>query len=297
MQRFYNFLITVQICSTAEGKACTCSTRTRKSIPREILYGSHSPVHTLQSTCSPVHSIQGSMSPPTVRSMPSSPSRIPYGPRAGGGVPGSATLPRAGMSSGPPSRSVTPSPSAILERRDVKPDEDLSSKSMALVRADGLYVNVTDPYAVQEGRLSIASSQGGGHTGDMVDIGGGSLHRASVKSTASYTENPEQQHSLYRQKSRRYGESQGLPPLGTKTPPPSPHRLNDNHGPVASERGSPIRRSLRKESNGNTVEVVNRTRGSVSSVSSSPVFVELPPGHYGDRLFQGHLTPNDPQTR
>uniref|UniRef100_A0A4W5LXX3 KIAA1217 n=1 Tax=Hucho hucho TaxID=62062 RepID=A0A4W5LXX3_9TELE len=266
-------------------------------IPREILYGSHSPVHTLQSTCSPVHSIQGSMSPPTVRSMPSSPSRIPYGPRAGGGVPGSATLPRAGMSSGPPSRSVTPSPSAILERRDVKPDEDLNSKCMALVRADGLYVNVTDPYAVQEGRLSITSSQGGGHTGDMVDIGGGSLHRASVKSTASYAENPEQQqHSLYRQKSRRYGESQGLPPLGTKTPPPSPHRLNDNHGPVASERGSPIRRSLRKESNGNTVEVVNRTRGSVSSVSSSPVFVELPPGHYGDRLFQGHLTPNDPQT-
>ncbi|XP_036841880.1 sickle tail protein homolog isoform X5 [Oncorhynchus mykiss] len=265
-------------------------------IPREILYGSHSPVHTLQSTCSPVHSIQGSMSPPTVRSMPSSPSRIPYGHRAGGGVPGSATLPRASMSSGPPSRSVTPSPSAILERRDVKPDEDLSSTSMALVRADGLYVNVTDPYAVQEGRLSIASSQGGGHMGDMVDIGGGSLHRALVKSPASYTENPEQQHSLYRQKSRRYGESQGLPPLGTKTPPPSPHRLNDNHGPVASERGSPIRRSLRKESNGNTVEVVNRTRGSVSSVSSSPVFVELPSGHYGDRLFQGHLTPNDPQT-
>nr|XP_046177072.1 sickle tail protein isoform X3 [Oncorhynchus gorbuscha] len=265
-------------------------------IPREILYGSHSPVHTLQSTCSPVHSIQGSMSPPTVRSMPSSPSRIPYGHRSGGGVPGSATLPRASMSSGPPTRSVTPSPSAILERRDVKPDEDLSSTSMALVRADGLYVNVIDPYAVQEGRLSIASSQGGGHMGDMVDTGGGSLHRALVKSPASYTENPEQQHSLYRQKSRRYGESQGLPPLGTKTPPPSPHRLNDNHGPVASERGSPIRRSLRKESNGNTVEVVNRTRCSVSSVSSSPVFVELPSGHYGDRLFQGHFTPNDPQT-
>ncbi|CAB1326256.1 unnamed protein product, partial [Coregonus sp. 'balchen'] len=265
-------------------------------IPREILYGSHSPVHTLQSTCSPVHTIQGSMSPPTVRSMPSSPSRIPYVPQTRGGVPGSATLPRAGMSSGPPSRSVTPCPSAIQERRDVKPDEDLSSKSIALVRADGLYVNVTDRYAVQEGRLSIASSKGGGHTGNMVDMGGGSLHWASVKSTTSYTENPEQQHSLYRQKSRRYGESQGLPPLDTKTPPPSPHRLNDNHGPVATERDSPIRRSLRKESNGNTVEVVNRTRGSVSSVSSSPVFVELPPGLYGDRLFQGHLTPNNPQT-
>ncbi|CAB1317488.1 unnamed protein product [Coregonus sp. 'balchen'] len=270
-------------------------------IPREIRYGSHSPVHTLQSTRSPVHAIQGSMSPPTVRSMPSSPSRIPYGHRAGGGVPGSATLPRAGMSCGPPSRSVTPCPSAILERRDVKPDEDLSSKSMALVRADKLYVNVTDPYAVQEGRLSIASSQGSSHMGDVVDMGGGSLHRASVKSTASYTENPEQQHSLYRQKSRRYGESQGLPPFGTKTPPPSPLRVNevrriDNHGPVAPERGSPIRRSLRRESNGNTVEVVNRTRGSVSSVSSSPVFLEFPPGHHGDKLLQGHLTPNDPQT-
>ncbi|XP_052319742.1 sickle tail protein-like isoform X3 [Oncorhynchus keta] len=268
-------------------------------IPREILYGSHSPVHTLQSTRIPVHAIQGSMSPPMARSMPSSPSRIPYGRQAGGGVPGSVTLPRASMSSGPPSRSVIPCPSAILERRDVKPDEDQSSKSMALVRADGLYVNVTDPYAVQESRLSIASLQGGSHMGDVVDMGGGLL-RASGKSTASYSENPEQQHSLYRQKCRRYGENQGLPPFGTKTPPPSPHRVNevrmiDNHGPVAPERGSPIRRSLRRESNGNTVEVVNRTRGGVSSVSS-PVFLEFPPGHHGDKLFQGPLTPNDPQT-
>ncbi|KAL0966094.1 hypothetical protein UPYG_G00290860 [Umbra pygmaea] len=268
-------------------------------IPREKLYGSHSPVHTLQSSRSPVHVVQRAMSPPTVRSMPSSPSRIPYGSRVAGGGPGSTTLPRAGVSSGPAGRSAAPCPSAILERRDVRPDEDLGSKSATVVRADGMYVNVADPYAVQEGRLSFASSQGGSQMGDRVELVGGAVHRAGTKSTASYPESGEQLHALNRQKSRRYGESQGLPPLGIKSPPPSPHRVNEGRmidSPVVMERGGSIRRSLRRESNGNTVEVVNRTRCSVSSVSSSPVFVEPPSGHHGDRLFQGQVSPNDPQT-
>uniref|UniRef100_A0A671K2N7 Si:ch211-207d6.2 n=1 Tax=Sinocyclocheilus anshuiensis TaxID=1608454 RepID=A0A671K2N7_9TELE len=73
---------------------------------------------------------QVSMSPPTPRSMPSSPSRIPFGHSVA--MPGGATLPRDRMSNAPPSRSITPCSSAILERRDVKPDEDLSSKSTPL---------------------------------------------------------------------------------------------------------------------------------------------------------------------
>ncbi|XP_046882745.1 sickle tail protein isoform X1 [Hypomesus transpacificus] len=276
-------------------------------IPREILYGSHSPVHSLQSSNrSALHTLQGSMSPPTIRSMPSSPSRIPYGSRGAGsaGGAGSATLPRDRMSSVGTGRSVTPCPSssAILERRDVKPDEDLGcSKSMALVvRGEGGVF--PDPYStLQEGgRLSIASSQGSAPAplADVVD-------RAAIK---PYGDILEQQHSLYRQKSRRYGESQ-LPPMGTKTPPPSPHRVGevrmiDSHsavatvvaaqGHVAAERMSPIRRSLRRDSNG-TVEVISRTRSSVSSSSSSSVFVDLPAGH-PDRVFQSPITPNDPQT-
>ncbi|XP_019900943.2 sickle tail protein homolog isoform X2 [Esox lucius] len=266
-------------------------------IPREMLYGSHSPVHTLHSTRSPVQAVQRSMSPPTARSMPSSPSRIPFGSRVGGGVPGSSTLPRASISSGPPCRSATPCPSAILERRDVRPDEDLGGKSMTPGRSEGIYAGVADPYALQEGRLSMTSSQGGSHAGEVVDMGG--VHRA--KCTASYTESQEHRHQqpLYRQKSRRYGESQGLPPLGTKTPPPSPHRGSEVrmiNNPLAMERGGPVRQSLRRESNGNAGEVVNRTRDSVSSVSSSPVFMESPQGHHGDRLFQGPISPSDPQT-
>uniref|UniRef100_A0A8C1HS21 KIAA1217 n=1 Tax=Cyprinus carpio carpio TaxID=630221 RepID=A0A8C1HS21_CYPCA len=103
-------------------------------ITRERLYsgrqqpGGQSPVHTLPH--SPIHSVQGSLSPPTPRSMPSSPSRIPFGHSVA--MPGGATLPRDRMSSAPPSRSITTCSSAILERRDVKPDEDLSSKSVPL---------------------------------------------------------------------------------------------------------------------------------------------------------------------
>uniref|UniRef100_A0AAY4AIP2 Actin interacting protein 3-like C-terminal domain-containing protein n=1 Tax=Denticeps clupeoides TaxID=299321 RepID=A0AAY4AIP2_9TELE len=226
-----------------------------------------------------------SMSPPMARSMPSSPSRIPYGPRNGASMTGSITLPRERLSSAPPpSRSITPCPSSILERRDVKPDEDLGgSKSLTLY----------DPYALPEGRLSIASSQGS-HPGDVVD-GPFLQHRGSVKSPNSYAENTEQQHSIYRQKSRKYSESP-MSPLGVKTPPLSPHRVNevrmvDMPPQVALERSSSMRRSVRKDSNGG-MEGVGRVRGNMAS----PVFVDLPPGH-SDRSFQGPANPNDPHTR
>lgn len=236
-------------------------------------------MHTLPH--SPIHSIQGSMSPPTPRSMPSSPSRIPYGHSVA--MPGGATLPRDRLSSVPPSRSTTPCVSAILERRDVKPDEDLSSK-------------YAEAYGSPEARLSIASSQSS-HTGDVPDGAAYIQHRSSVK----YAEGQDLQHSAYRQKSRKYSESQ-LASMSSKTPPASPHRVNEvrmidvipgqnTHMPAqgVAERVSPVRRSYRKDSNG-AMEVNSRVRGNMTS----PVFADLPACH-GDKPFQGHVGAGDPQ--
>uniref|UniRef100_A0A8C1X966 Si:ch211-207d6.2 n=1 Tax=Cyprinus carpio TaxID=7962 RepID=A0A8C1X966_CYPCA len=258
-------------------------------ITRERLYsgrqqpGGQSPVHTLPH--SPIHSVQGSLSPPTPRSMPSSPSRIPFGHSVA--MPGGATLPRDRMSSAPPSRSITTCSSAILERRDVKPDEDLSSKSVPLY---------SEAYASPEARLSVSSSQGS-HTGDVPDGAAYIQHRSSVKSVGAYADGQDLQHSLYRQKSRKYSESQ-LASMGSKTPPASPHRVNEvrmidmlpgqnSHMPsqgVAAERASPVRRSFRKDNNG-AVEVATRVRANVAS----PVFTDLQP-------FQGHVAAGDPQS-
>ncbi|XP_073782668.1 sickle tail protein homolog isoform X25 [Danio rerio] len=251
-------------------------------ITRERLYssrqqpGGQSPVHTLPH--SPIHSVQGSMSPPTPRSMPSSPSRIPYGHSVA--MPGGATLPRDRLSSVPPSRSTTPCVSAILERRDVKPDEDLSSK-------------YAEAYGSPEARLSIASSQSS-HTGDVPDGAAYIQHRSSVK----YAEGQDLQHAVFRQKSRKYSESQ-LASMSSKTPPASPHRVNEvrmidiipgQNTHMPAERVSPVRRSYRKDSNG-AMEVNSRVRGNMAS----PVFADLPAGH-GDKPFQGHVGAGDPQS-
>nr|XP_033787258.1 sickle tail protein homolog isoform X4 [Geotrypetes seraphini] len=196
---------------------------------------------------------------PIPHSMPASPSRIPYGGPRPMGMPGNATIPRDRLSSVPASRSISPSPSAILERRDVKPDEDMSNKNIQLLRNEGLYA---DPYLYHEGRMSVASS----HTGHSLDIPDHVLayHRGTIRSTSTYS-NPALQaemmeQSLYRQKSRKYTDSH-LPTLGSKTPPPSPHRAADirmidihshnAHIPphaIQPDRSSPIRQSFKKES-------------------------------------------------
>ncbi|XP_068417476.1 sickle tail protein homolog isoform X9 [Eschrichtius robustus] len=199
-------------------------------------------------------------STPVPHSMPPSPSRIPYGGARPMVIPGNATIPRDRLSSLPVSRSISPSPSAILERRDVKPDEDMTAKSLTMYRNEGFYA---DPYLYHEGRMSIASSHGG-HPLDVPDhvIG---YHRAAVRSASAYC-NPSLQaemhmeQSLYRQKSRKYPESH-LPTLGSKTPPASPHRVSDlrmvemhglhnAHGPshtMQSDRVSPSRQAFKKE--------------------------------------------------
>uniref|UniRef100_A0A665X5T4 Si:ch211-285f17.1 n=1 Tax=Echeneis naucrates TaxID=173247 RepID=A0A665X5T4_ECHNA len=242
------------------------------------------------------HPMQGAL-PPTPHSMPPSPSRIPFGPRQGS-IPGSATIPRDRLSTAnPPARAISPCPSAILERRDVKPDEDMGGKSHSLSRGnEGLYA---DPYLLQEGRINMAAAHGP-HPGPGLDgpeHGMGGFHRASIRSTGSYSgPSPTDtiDHStLYRQKSR----NSQLPTLGSKTPPPSPHRMAevrmiDIHGGpphgvpphgVPIERGSPVRQSFRKE------EV---TGTKPRSNMGSPVVSDIQ-GH-----LQGPIPPaNDHQTR
>lgn len=210
-------------------------------------------------------SLQGAL-PPTPHSMPPSPSRIPFGPRQNS-APGSATIPRDRISNAnPAARSISPCPSAILERRDVKPDQDLGGKSHTLTRGnEGLYA---DPYLLQEGRISMAAGHGphGSPGLDGPEHSMGGFHRASIRSTSSYggpSPTDSLDHSpLYRQKSR----NSQLPTLGSKTPPPSPHRMTEvrmidihNIPPhavpphtapphaVSLERGSPVRQSFRKE--------------------------------------------------
>ncbi|XP_051266335.1 sickle tail protein homolog isoform X5 [Dicentrarchus labrax] len=259
----------------------------------------------------PHHPMQGAL-PPAPHSMPPSPSRIPFGPRQGS-IPGSATIPRDRLSNAnPPARSISPCPSAILERRDVKPDEDMGGKSHSLARGnEGLYA---DPYLLQEGRMGMVTAHGP-HPNPGLDgpeHGMGGFHRASIRSTSSYSgpsptdtmDHP----SLYRQKSR----NSQLPTLGSKTPPPSPHRMAevrmiDIHGGpphgvpphgvpphgvpphgvpphgVTMERSSPVRQSFRKE------EV---TGTKPRSNMGSPVVADLQ-GH-----LQGPIPPaSDHQTR
>ncbi|XP_047281477.1 sickle tail protein homolog isoform X29 [Homo sapiens] len=213
------------------------------------------------STAHPPHAIPNSPpSTPVPHSMPPSPSRIPYGGTRSMVVPGNATIPRDRISSLPVSRPISPSPSAILERRDVKPDEDMSGKNIAMYRNEGFYA---DPYLYHEGRMSIASSHGG-HPLDVPDhiI---AYHRTAIRSASAYC-NPSMQaemhmeQSLYRQKSRKYPDSH-LPTLGSKTPPASPHRVSDlrmidmhahynAHGPphtMQPDRASPSRQAFKKE--------------------------------------------------
>ncbi|XP_017391034.1 sickle tail protein homolog isoform X8 [Cebus imitator] len=241
------------------------------------------------STAHPPHAIPNSPpSTPVPHSMPPSPSRIPYGGPRSIVVPGNATIPRDRISSLPVSRPISPSPSAILERRDVKPDEDMSGKNIAMYRNEGFYA---DPYLYHEGRMSIASSHGG-HPLDVPDhiI---AYHRTAIRSASAYC-NPSMQaemhmeQSLYRQKSRKYPDSH-LPTLGSKTPPASPHRVSDlrmidmhahynAHGPphtMQPDRVSPSRQAFKKEPG--TLVYIEKPRsapGLSSLVDLGPPLVE-----------------------
>ncbi|XP_076187824.1 sickle tail protein homolog isoform X14 [Aptenodytes patagonicus] len=255
----------------------------------------------------PPHAMPSSPpSTPVPHSMPPSPSRIPYGGGRPMGVPGNATIPRDRLSSVPASRSISPSPSAILERRDVKPDEDMSNKNLALIRNEGLY---GDPYLFHEGRMSVAAT----HSGHPLDVPDHivAYHRSAMRSSSTYC-NPSMQpemleQSLYRQKTRKYPESH-LPTLGSKTPPASPHRVADMrmidihphhsaHIPphtIQPDRSSPSRQSFKKEP-GPPVFVDAKTR----SALGLPGMAEAVPSPV-DKQALGYgspVMPKDKETR
>ncbi|XP_035386946.1 sickle tail protein homolog isoform X3 [Electrophorus electricus] len=251
---------------------------------REVMYAARDgPLLMRQASLglSPTHAMQGSMSPPTPQSMPPSPSRIPFGPRPPG--PAGATVPRerAGHTLATPTRSASPCPSAILERRDVKPDEDVGSKSMVLpARGEGIYA---DPYMLH-------------HHAPPPDAVDHAYHRGPVRpyGPPGMPTDPGEHHSLFRQKSRKYTESQ-LPTLGAKTPPPSPHRMGEmrvidihagqSQSAVSLERSSPVRQSFRKDAPV-SMDMVVKSRNALAS----PVTPDLQP-------HCPLVPPGDPQTR
>ncbi|XP_053836308.1 sickle tail protein homolog isoform X3 [Vidua macroura] len=252
----------------------------------------------------PLHAMPSSPpSTPVPHSMPPSPSRIPYGGGRPMGVPGNATIPRDRLSSVPASRSISPSPSAILERRDVKPDEDMSNKNLTLMRNESLY---GDPYLFHEGRMSVAAP----HSGHPLDVPDHivTYHRSAMRSSSTYctpSMQPEMlEQSLYRQKSRKYPESH-LPTLGSKTPPASPHRVADmrmidihpHHGPhipahtIQPDRSSPSRQSFKKEP-GPPVFVDAKARSAVGL----PGMAEAMPSPVDKQAF-GYGSPTMPKDK
>ncbi|XP_060638389.2 sickle tail protein homolog isoform X13 [Anolis sagrei] len=242
---------------------------------------------------------------PVPHSMPPSPSRIPYSNVRPVSGPGNATIPRDRLSNMPASRSISPSPSAILERRDVKPDEDMGNKTLTLYRNEGLYA---DPYLYHDGRMSIAGS----HTGHPLDIPDHVIayHRSTMRSSSTYC-NPMQpeimEQTLYRQKSRKYADSH-LPTLSSKTPPTSPHRVAEmrmidihaHHNTPMSphaihlDRSSPGRQSLKKDP-GTPVFVEGKPRNMMGLHGMTEVVPSVP-----DKKAFGYGTvviPKETETR
>ncbi|XP_051795767.1 SRC kinase signaling inhibitor 1-like isoform X2 [Acanthochromis polyacanthus] len=164
------------------------------------------------------------------------------------------------------------SSSAILERRDVKPDDEVGgSRSMVLLRGDergggGIYA---DPYSLgpDTSRLSLA---GGPHSplparadpyGSLYRRGGGGGGggAGSVRSLTSYSAAALQGElmesgALYRPGGPLYNDAYAASVLamGLRVPPPSsPQKIpdvRDPYGGTMPARGSPGRQSLRRDS-------------------------------------------------
>uniref|UniRef100_A0A3B5A196 SRC kinase signaling inhibitor 1-like n=1 Tax=Stegastes partitus TaxID=144197 RepID=A0A3B5A196_9TELE len=161
---------------------------------------------------------------------------------------------------------------AILERRDVKPDDEVGgSRSMVLLRGDergggGIYA---DPYSLgpDTSRLSLA---GGPHSplparadpyGSLYRRGGGGGGggAGSVRSLTSYSAAALQGElmesgALYRPGGPLYNDAYAASVLamGLRVPPPSsPQKIpdvRDPYGGTMPARGSPGRQSLRRDS-------------------------------------------------
>ncbi|XP_063314890.1 SRC kinase signaling inhibitor 1 isoform X3 [Pelobates fuscus] len=280
-------------------------------LEREMIYSSRdsSPTRRLNSMSSASHLASGSP-PPVLQSSSPARSRMSY---SGGRPPSFAGSPvhhGDRMSGLPPAQGVSPSPSAILERRDVKPDEDLSNKNVVLVKNEGLY---SDPYGmVHEGRLSITSTQSLAGLGDPFSYPGGLYKRGSVRSLSTYSAaalQTELEDGMYKPNSQIYGDTYG-PGLGFRIPPSSPQKVSDGrlvdvqqgqgpHSPYSgpSNRSSPVRQTFRKDSSSSVFmeSPVGKQRNPSSSSGNNDIF----PGPV-DRPMSGFSSPvpaKDVETR
>ncbi|XP_035386715.1 SRC kinase signaling inhibitor 1 isoform X3 [Electrophorus electricus] len=132
-----------------------------------------------------------------------------------------------------------PSPSAILERRDVKPDEEMAppSKSVVLLKNEAIYA---DPYAlIHDPRLGGLSAQALAY------------RRPSLRSLGPYSAAAlqcELEGALYRPGGPLYADPYAT--MGFRTlPPASPQKLSDGRDPYRGQpaRGSPGRQGYRKD--------------------------------------------------
>lgn len=201
-------------------------------------------------------------------------SRHPHHPSAGHSV-------NAGLS---------PSPSAILERRDVKPDEEVSAKNLALMKNESLYA---DPYSLMhEGRLSIASTQSLATIGDPFNfpVSTGLYRRGSVRSLSTYSAAALQgdlEDSLYKPGSSLYSDTYSSATLGMgfRMPPSSPQKIPDMHMrdrdsySSSPSRASPVRQTFRKDSTSSSVFV--ESPKSRPSSGSEPLSLTAGPGEGG----------------
>uniref|UniRef100_A0A6Q2XRU8 Actin interacting protein 3-like C-terminal domain-containing protein n=1 Tax=Esox lucius TaxID=8010 RepID=A0A6Q2XRU8_ESOLU len=196
---------------------------------------------------------------------------------------------------------LSPSPSAILERRDVKPDEEVSGKNMMLVKNEGLYA---DPYSlVHEGRLSIASTQSLAAIGDPFGfpVSGGLYRRGSVRSLSTYSAaalQGELEDALYKPGGPLYSDSYSSATLGMgfRMPPSSPQKITDvqlrDRGDSYSgspSRASPVRQTFRKDSASSSVFV--ESPKSRPGSSSEPLALQAGPGGDGSRFAPGYSSP------
>ncbi|XP_061701398.1 SRC kinase signaling inhibitor 1 isoform X2 [Syngnathoides biaculeatus] len=184
---------------------------------------------------------------------------------------------------------LSPSPSAILERRDVKPDEEVSAKNLALMKNESLYA---DPYSLMhEGRLSIASTQSLAAIGDPFSfpVSSGLYRRGSVRSLSTYSAaalQGELDDSLYKPGGSLYSDTYSATlGMGFRMPPSSPQKIPDMHlrdrdsYSGSPSRSSPVRQNFRKDSASSSV-FVDGPKSRPSS-GSEPLCLTAGPGEGG----------------
>lgn len=202
---------------------------------------------------------------------------------------------------------LSPSPSAILERRDVKPDEEVSAKNMALMKNEALYA---DPYSLMhEGRLSIASTQSLAAIGDPFSfpVSSGLYRRGSVRSLSTYSAAALQgdlDDPLYKPGGSLYSDTYSSATLGMgfRMPPSSPQKIPDmqlrdrDSYSSSPSRASPVRQTFRKDSASSSV-FVDSPKSRPSS-GSEPLCLTAGPGEglKGGPGFGSSLSGQDPDS-